>query len=161
MMKMNEILPAFMPQPFGCLVTEANGKVNAMGISWFTFLSLAEQKMLFCTSNRGYTGRAIMESKKATFCTVPLEMEQKAMELSKCSGNVVDKQAVVGFETVTPAGFACCTLAGGIMALDLSLVSCVPDGDHTIYVMKITNACKLRDATPLYATNQYRNLVEP
>ncbi len=147
------------PHLFGALVTkDADGKVNVMGISWFTFVSLREGKMLFCTSGKGYTGRVITETGKATFCVVTPALSDKIMQCCRCTGANCDKIAQLGIELTEVPGFDTPVLAGAGVSWSLDLDTKVDAGDHGVYIMKAKKVVCDAEGPYVYAHEGYKRL---
>lgn len=156
---MSESASLSSPHLFGAIVTkDTNGKVNVMGVSWFTFVSLREGKMLFCTSNRGYTGKVITETNKATFCVVGKELSDKIMQCCRCSGASCDKISEFGIELITEEGFDVPLLAGAGISWALELDTKLDTGDHGVYIMKASKVVCDSDGPYVYAHDGYKRL---
>ncbi|BDF57195.1 hypothetical protein CE91St36_00120 [Christensenellaceae bacterium] len=148
------------PHLFAAIVTRGeNGKVNIMGVSWFTFVSLKDGKLLFCTSNKGYTGGVIQKTKNASLCMVSEAMKDKVLQCCSCSGSNTDKTAEFDIALKPCDGFEVPVLAGAGVCWALELDNMMEAGDHTIYVMNVKKTVLLSDAPHVMAFDGYRRLA--
>ncbi len=156
---MGESAQLTSPHLFGALLTkDSAGKVNVMGISWFTYVSLRDGKMLFCTSNKGYTGKVIRETEKATFCVITKELSDKLLQCCKCSGAVCDKVSELGIELVCEEGFDVPLLRGAGVSFAMTLDQAVDAGDHGVYIMDVLKVVCDEEGPYVYAYDGYKRL---
>jgi flavin reductase (DIM6/NTAB) family NADH-FMN oxidoreductase RutF len=146
------------PHLFAAIVTKG-GKINVMGVSWFTFVSLRDSKLLFCISGKGYTGGVIKETKKASLCMVTEPIKDIVMECCRTSGAVTDKTEAIGVKIQEIEGFDTPVLEGAGVCWDLELSEAVTAGDHTVFIMDIKNAVQLNDGPQVLAFEGYKRLA--
>jgi len=145
------------PHLFAAIVTKGS-KINVMGVSWFTLVSMRDAKLLFCISSRGYTGGVINETKKASLCMVTEEIKDAVMDCCRVSGANTDKVDSIALKIQEIEGFGTPVLEGAGVCWDLELSESVAAGDHTVFIMDIKNAVQLNDAPHVMAFEGYKRL---
>jgi flavin reductase (DIM6/NTAB) family NADH-FMN oxidoreductase RutF len=147
------------PHPFGMLVTRAaDGKLNVMSISWFTFLSLAEPKMALAISAKGYTNEVLKATKKASLCLAGEKLKIQGMQCGGCSGREVDKAEAFHLEFEEAEGIGIPVLKHAALSWALELAETIETGDHTLFICNITATAANPQDKHLLAFDAYSRL---
>ena len=147
------------PHLFGLLVTQgSDSRLNAMGVSWFSFASLKPPMLLLCLSKKGHSGSVLEKTKKATLCLVTEDTKQKAMECCRCSGRDTDKLIKFDIKTQSIEGFSVPAVEKSRVAWALELSDTMDAGDHVVYLTQIKDAAQLSEKDALYAFDGYKEL---
>lgn len=148
------------PHLFAAIVTRnETGQANIMGVSWFSFVSMKDGKLLFCTSNKGYTGGVIQKTKKASLCMVTEDIKEKVLQCCTCSGSATNKIEAFGISLDTCDGFDVPVVSGAGVCWALELSDSMIAGDHTIYVMDVKKTILLEDKPHVMAFDGYKRLA--
>ncbi len=145
------------PHMFAAIVTKST-KVNVMGVSWFTFVSMKDSKLLFALSNKSYTSSVILQTKRATLCMVTEKNKDAVLQSCGCSGHTTDKTAVFELNTAEAENFHAPILRDSSICWNLSLSGYTVAGDHTVYIMDVSDTIKLSDAPHVMAFDGYKRL---
>ncbi len=144
------------PHPYALLVTKGGGRVNVMGVSWFSFASMKPGVMTFSISNRGYSHELLHMGAEAALC-LPLEdIKEQAYACGTRSGRDTDKIATLGLDTAEVEGVP--VIARSKVAWILKITGIVPAGDHLLHIGEIVKTVGTGAGKHLYAMNGYAGL---
>ena len=147
------------PHLFAAIVTkDAEGKVNIMGASWITFVSLRDSKLLFCISNSGHTGNIVKSTRQASLCFITDKAADKVFQCCTVSGKNVDKIKEFGISLVELDGFSVPVPEGTGVAFALALDEAVISGDHSVYLCSVTKAVQVEEEPVVMAFDGYSRI---
>ena len=147
------------PHPFAMLVSQKpNGKLNVMGVSWYSFVSLAPPKMLVCLGSQSFSGEMVRATGVFTLCLPTEKIADEAMRCCGSSGRDTDKVEALGLDMVLPEGFDVHAIADAKIAWALKLEAAIPLGDHTLYIADIAAAAQFSHDPQLLAFEGYTQL---
>ena len=146
------------PHPYGLLVSKLEDKVNIMGVSWFTFVSLKPGKMAFSINHKSYTKELIGRGAKLTLCLPTKNISDQAFACGTKTGRIINKSAELGIELVEMEGFSAPVVAESTVAWGLEVSGTVEASDHTLYIADIKCITASGKQSHVYAFDGYKRL---
>jgi len=146
------------PHPFALLVSGDKNKKNAMGISWFTLVSMKPGKMVFAISQKGYSAELIDIGSFVSLCIPLISIKEQAMNCCKASGRNTDKIAEFGIELVEDNDRKAYIVKDSSVAWVLKVCEKTPVGDHNLYIADIVSCYGGESDKGLKSFEGYRRL---
>ena len=147
------------PAPFGLLSTrKADGSVNLMAVSWWTYLSNHPPMLGVCLSKKGLSGSLIEQSGEFGLSIPGAALQEAAFRCGTCSGRIVDKASEFEIE-LSPASVLLTPLvAQSRVAFECRLAGQQEAGDHVFYLAEILAVHGDSDQKQLFAWDGYARL---
>ena len=147
------------PNPFALVTTKsADGRVNVMALSWWTYVSNRPATVAICTSDRGYTGNVIRSTGEFTLSMPDETLKEAAFLCGTCSGRDRDKAAEFGIELEESETVGAPHVKSSALVLECKLKDTVGVGDHTMYIAEVSAVFADRERRPVFAAGGYRSL---
>lgn len=126
------------PYPYVLAVTvDKHGRVNIMGLSWWSFVSWEPKMIAISVGKERYTHECLEHCGEFVLCFPSEEQREGAWLCGTASGRKTDKSKETGF-TMTPAKTVKPPLIeGATVAYECRVVDTFDVGDHTLYIGKI------------------------
>jgi flavin reductase (DIM6/NTAB) family NADH-FMN oxidoreductase RutF len=149
------------PNPFGLVLSrDDNGKVNVMGVSWWTYVSGNPPMLLACISKKSYTSSNIQRSNEFCLCLPDANIKDTAWGCSTTSGRNIDKLEFFNIETENSSCISVPVLKDSHVAFECRVKQIIDAGDHCIFLSDIAEIHANENKKHLYANNGYKELVE-
>ena len=113
------------------------GRVNAMGLSWWTFVSNHPPTLLICLSRSKHTIRNIEQTRQFSLCIPDESLRGQAKKICSSSGAEVDKIAQFGVELAPARKISVPVLKKSCACFECSVQNIVDAGDHAICIAEI------------------------
>ena len=156
--QMNVIQTMTSPNPFALIVSEAEARVNAMAVSWWTYVSNRPPMIAAALSQKSFSGETILQSNRFTLCLPSSDIAEAAFSCGCVSGrqtdklkefNLIPQPLVEGFP---PA------LKGCGAAILCSVATTETTGDHILFIANAEHVFADPQARVLHAYAGYREL---
>lgn len=136
-MDMAEAFRATAPHPFAYAITrDDNDKLNAMGVSWWTFAAINPPTLVLCVGNKKHTLDVIRRTNKFSLCLPDQSLREQARKVCATSGAKVDKVKELGIELVSgQTGFP--ILKNARASFECEVQKILDLGDHSLCVAGI------------------------
>lgn len=149
------------PNPFGLVFSrDDNGKVNAMGISWWTYVSGNPPTLLVCISQKSNTNSNINKNNEFSLCLPDPSVKELAWSCSTTSGKNIDKIESFNIKTEESKHIGVPILKDSHVAFECKVRQVIEAGDHRIFLSDIVEIHADENKKHLYAKNGYKELVE-
>ena len=147
------------PAPFALLsARRADGGVNLMAISWWTYLSNHPPMLGVCLSKKGLSGSLIEAQGEFCLSVVGEGLKESAFRCGTCSGKTVDKAAEFGIPTIPASTVSVPAVAGSRVVFECSLRNRIEAGDHIFYLAEILAVQGDDSVRQLFAWDGYARL---
>jgi len=148
------------PHPFGLVVSVDDKKtVNAMGVSWWTYVSSNPPLIAVCLSKRSHSNSNIKQSGEFTLCLPDESLKEKAWKCSTSSGRNVNKISEYNIEVVQSEQIDVPIIKDSVVAFECKVHETVEAGDHTIFIADVLEVYGDENKKQLYAVKGYADLA--
>lgn len=148
------------PYPYVLATTvNAEGKPNAMGLGWWTFVSASPPMLAISVGPGRYSHANLEKSGEFVLCFPSVELARAAWKAGKKSGRSFDKFGPGGLVAVPARHVKPPIVAGSTAAFECRVVNRVTAGDHTIFIADILEAHGSPDKVVHLYSVHYTRLV--
>jgi len=156
----NQAITLASPYPYTLAVTMTpDGKPNAIGISWWTFTSLAPPMLLISVGGPRFTHECLKNLGEFALCFPAEDQAAGAWLCGTKSGRDVDKFAEAGFTAVPSQHIKPPIIDGCTVAFECRVVNEVEAGDHTLFIADILATHSTPGKERHIFTIQYREML--
>lgn len=144
------------PNPF-CIVSsrKEDGSTNVMALSWWTYVSNHPALVAIATSNKGMTGKNILEREYFAISLVGEELGEAAFKCGTCHGTDCDKAAEFGIPLTKAEDEPVAYVDGARLNIICRLKQAVDLEDHSLYIGEVLKIYGDEDVAAVYAMNGY------
>lgn len=137
-MNMSEAYRATAPHPFAYIITkDADGKVNAMGVSWWTFASTNPPMLLACLSSRKHSIQVIRRTMQFSLCLPDVSLREQAKKICSTTGAKVDKVSEFGIALLPGESIDVPVLKDARAVFECRVSEIKDVGDHAVLIAEI------------------------
>ena len=134
------------------ITTRSKNKDNIMTAAWCFPLSFDPPLFGVSISSKRHTFSLLQEAKRFAINTTAPGMEDAAMLCGRNSGKDMDKFAKSGLTKEEARKIDCPLIKESPLSIECELVRTIDTGDHTLFVGKLVNTIKRKEAKGLYQT---------
>jgi len=124
------------PYVLATTVDEA-GKPNAIGLAWWTFVSLAPSMIAISVGHGRYSHECLQACGEFVLCFPSAQLAQPAWRAGRVSGRKADKFGEGGLVAVPATHVKPPLVEGSTAAFECTVVQTVEVGDHTLFIANV------------------------
>jgi len=148
------------PFPYVLATTvNAEGKPNAIGLAWWTFVSLAPPMAAISVGHGRYSHECLERCGEFVLCFPSAELARPAWTAGRASGRTFDKFGQGGFVAVPSKQVKPPIIEGSTAAFECKVVNTVEAGDHTVFVANVVETHGSPDKVVHLYSVHYTKLV--
>ena len=144
------------PNPFAVVSSiKEDGSTNVMALSWWTYVSNHPALIAIATSNKGMTGKNIMEREYFALSIVGEDLAAAAFRCGTCHGFDHDKAQEFGIPLTKTEDEPVEYVDGARLNLVCKLTKALDLDDHSLYIGEVLRIYGDEDIAAVYAMNGY------
>lgn len=144
------------PNPFALVTSlKEDGSTNVMALSWWTYVSNHPALIAIATSNKGMTGRNILERQYFAISLVCAELGRSAFRCGTCHGFDCDKATEFEIPLTREADDPIACVDGTRLNIICRLRQAIDLDDHSLYIGEVLKIYGDEDVAAVYAVNGY------
>lgn len=128
------------PGPVVLLATSANGRQNAMAMSWHTMLEFEPPLVACVVSNRNATFGVLRQSRECVIAIPTIEVARAAVRFGNASARRVDKFATIGLTPLPASQVAAPLIAECYANLECRVVDTRMVAKYGLFVLEVIAA---------------------
>ncbi len=139
-----EVYKLIEPGPVVLLTTAARGRANVMAMSWHMMVEFTPPLVACIVSSADFSFRALRATKECVIAVPALALAEKVVAVGNCSGEEMDKFALVGL-TPVPAALVQAPLVAECFAnLECRVVETRLVNRFNLFVLEVVKAWRDR-----------------
>ena len=136
-MNMSEVSRVTAPHPFAYVITQdSDGKLNAMGASWWMFASTNPPMLTLCLNRKKHTIQVIERTMRFSLCLPDVALREQARQVCQTTGAKIDKVAAFSVG-LTPGKTGMPVLKQARACFECQVKEIHEAGDHALCLAEI------------------------
>ena len=148
------------PFPYTLATTvNADGKPNAIGLGWWTFVSGSPPMVAISVAPARYSHKNLETNPEFVLCFPSAELARPAWKAGRASGRKFDKFGEGGLVAVPATKVKPPLIEGSTVAFECAVVNTVEAGDHTVFIANVVETHGSPDKVVHLYSVHYTKLV--